>query len=105
MTDGLIPLGEPLGQTAEPTEVCPRFVDLPYLVFLDSAAMHPYPRRPPDQRPTGDGQQLDQYSFLSADPAAVVRSKGSGTEMWQATNPKWTTVPSDALAAAQALLP
>jgi para-aminobenzoate synthetase component I len=105
MINGFGPLVEPLGETAEPAEVCARFLDLPYLMFLDSAAMHPYPRRPPDQRPTGDGQQLDQYSFLSADPAALVRSKGSVTEMWQATNAKWTAVPGDALAAARALLP
>jgi para-aminobenzoate synthetase component I len=105
MADGFTPLVEPLGETAEPAEVCARFVDLPYLVFLDSAAMHPYPRRPQDQRPATEGQQLDQYSFLSADPVALVRSKGSVTEIRQPVGGNWTSVPGDALAAARALLP
>jgi para-aminobenzoate synthetase component 1 len=105
MADGFTPLVEPLGETAEPAEVCARFVDLPYLIFLDSAAMHPYPRRPQDQRPAAEGQQLDQYSFLSADPVALVRSKGPVTEIRQAVGVIWTTVPGDALAAARALLP
>jgi para-aminobenzoate synthetase component 1 len=99
------PLVEPLGETAEPAEVCARFLDLPYLIFLDSAAMHPYPRRPQHERPAADGQQLDQYSFLSADPVALVRSKGSGTEIRQAASGSWTSVPGDSLTAAQALLP
>jgi para-aminobenzoate synthetase component I len=105
MTDGFTPLVEPLGETAEPAEVCARFVDLPYLIFLDSAAMHPYPRRPQDERPAGEGQQLDQYSFLSADPVALVRSKGSLTEIRQSASGNWTTVPGDAVAVARALLP
>jgi para-aminobenzoate synthetase component I len=104
MTDGFTPLVEPLGETAEPAEVCARFLDLPYLLFLDSAAMHPYPRRLPDQRPAAEGQQLDQYSFLSADPVALVRSKGPVTEIHRSGH-EWTTVPGDALAAARALLP
>jgi len=57
------PLVEPLGQTAEPAEVCARFLDLPYLVFLDSAA-----------------RQSAQYSFLTADPTSLVRSKGPTTQ-------------------------
>jgi para-aminobenzoate synthetase component I len=105
MTDGFTPLVEPLGETAEPAEVCARFVDLPYLIFLDSAAMHPYPRRPQDQRPAGEGQQLDQYSFLSADPVALVRSKGSLTEISQPASGNWTTVPGDALTVARGFLP
>ena len=58
MTDGFAPLVEPLGETAEPAEVCARFLDLPYLIFLDSAAMHPYPRRSQDERFAGEAQQL-----------------------------------------------
>src|SRR3954468_14320657 len=100
-----VPLVEPLGETAEPAEVCARFLDLPYLIFLDSAAMHPYPRRPQDERPAGDGQRLDQYSFLSADPVALVRSKGSATEIRRAPSDNWTPITGDALTAAQTLLP
>jgi para-aminobenzoate synthetase component I len=102
MKPGYAPLVEPLGETAEPAEVGARFLDLPYLLFLDSAAMHPYPRRPQEERPTGD---LEQYSFLSADPVALVRSKGSVTEMRQAASTPWITVPGDALIAARGLLP
>ena len=43
-----------------------RFLDLPYVLFLDSAAT----------------QHADaQYSFLAADPLQVVRSKGPDTEI------------------------
>jgi para-aminobenzoate synthetase component 1 len=104
MTSAYTPLVEPLGETAEPAEVCARFLDLPYLIFLDSAAMHPHPRRPQDQRSAADGQQLDQYSFLSADPGALVRSKGPRTEIRLADN-AWTPVSGDALAIARTLLP
>jgi para-aminobenzoate synthetase component I len=102
MTPGYTALVEPLGETAEPAEVCSRFRDLPYLIFLDSAAMHPHPRRPQEERPTGD---LEQYSFLSADPIALIRSKGPVTELRQAASAGWISVPGDALSAARGLLP
>ena len=92
MNPGYAPLVEPLGETAEPAEVCARFLDLPYLIFLDSAAKH---------TPTGD---LEQYSFLSADPVALVRSKGALTEMRQAASTRWIAVPGDALTAARGLM-
>ena len=61
MSQRFAPLVEPLGRTSDPGEVCARFLDLPYLLFLDSAAT----------------QHADaQYSFLAADPLMVVRSKG-----------------------------
>jgi hypothetical protein len=66
MNGDLAPLVEPLGETANPTEVCSRFLDLPYLLFLDSAA---------SQHPDA------QYSFLAADPVLIVRSKGATTEV------------------------
>jgi para-aminobenzoate synthetase component I len=96
MNVGFVPLVEPLGQTAEPADVCARFLDLPYLLFLDSAAMHPS---------TGEAQQLDQYSFLAADPAVVVRSKGRTTQVLHRPESAWLTVPADALSAARKLLP
>jgi para-aminobenzoate synthetase component 1 len=105
MKTAYAPRVEPLGETAEPAEVCARFLDLPYLIFLDSAAMHPFPRRPQEERLTGDGQHLEQYSFLSADPVALVRSKGPVTQIRQAASTNWITVPGDALAAARAFLP
>ena len=84
------PLVEPLGHTAEPAEVCARFLGLPYLMFLDSAAT---------QHPDA------HYSFLSADPVAVVRSKGPVTELWRAGHGAWTPVVGDALGVARDLLP
>jgi para-aminobenzoate synthetase component 1 len=86
--DDRTPLVEPLGQTEEPAEVCGRFLNLPYLLFLDSAA-HQH----------GDAQ----YSFLTADPVAVVRSKGFTTEMSRGA--EWAAVPGDALSVARSLLP
>jgi para-aminobenzoate synthetase component 1 len=96
MNSGFAPLIEPLGQTAEPGEVCTRFLDLPYLLFLDSACMHPR---------IGEAQQLDQFSFLTADPSTVVRSKGFTTEVMHRPESTWRTIPGDALSAARKLLP
>ncbi len=90
MTQGFVPLVEPLGRTADPAEVCARFVDLPYVLFLDSAAA---------QHPDA------QYSFLAADPARVIRSKGAGTEIMDAAGGDWIPVEGDALSVARALLP
>ena len=96
MTEGFAPLVEALGETASPEEVCTRFLDLPYLLFLDSASSHPH---------AGETQHLEQYSFLTADPVSVVRSKGSTTEIRHHGDPGWTAVPGDALSVARALLP
>jgi para-aminobenzoate synthetase component 1 len=105
MTRGFMPLVEPLGQTPEPAEVCARFLDLPYLLFLDSAAM----QSAPGARMDADGgfgpAHLQQYSFLTADPVSLVRSKGPRTEVRQEQDPGWTVVSGDALGAARALLP
>ena len=90
MTQHFAPLVEPLGRTADPAEVCERFLDLPYVLFLDSAAT---------QHPDA------QYSFLAAGPSRVVRSKGSHTETLNFPGDGWTPVAGDALSAARALLP
>ncbi len=90
MTSGIMPLVEPLGHTANPAEVCERFLDLPYVLFLDSAAT---------QHPDA------QYSFLAAGPSRVVRSKGSHTETLNLPGDGWTPVAGDALSVARALLP
>ena len=87
---GFAPLVEPLGPTADPAEVCARFLDLPYVLFLDSAAT---------QHPDA------QYSFLAADPPQVVRSKGASTEIRGVPGGDWTQVEGDALSVARALLP
>jgi para-aminobenzoate synthetase component I len=83
-------LVEPLGQTASPDEICARFLDLPYVVFLDSAA----------------GQHPDaQYSFLTADPMLIVRSKGDTTEVRRREDASWTRTSADALTTARSYLP
>jgi para-aminobenzoate synthetase component 1 len=103
MPSGYSPLVEPLGETAEPAEVCARFLDLPFLIFLDSAAL-PWAA---GVRPELDlhSSNLQQYSFLTADPSSLVRSKGPITEIWHRGEQKWRPVGGDALQAARALLP
>jgi para-aminobenzoate synthetase component 1 len=90
MSKAMAPLVEPLGETADPSEVCVRFLDLPYLVFLDSAATR-----------HSDGQ----YSFLTADPIVIVRSKGPRTEVRTREAPGWIQVSADALTVARSYLP
>jgi para-aminobenzoate synthetase component 1 len=90
MTRTHAPLVEPLGETAEPAELCARFLDLPYLVFLDSSAT----------------QHSDaQYSFLTADPVLMVRSKGPRTEVRRREDAEWTQVAGDALTVARSYMP
>ena len=57
------PLVENLGPAGDPAEVAARFLDLPYLLFLDSATAQAATRPT-----TGDAHQLGHYSFLAADP-------------------------------------
>ena len=103
MSGGFAPLVEPLGDTADPAEVCSRLLDLPYLLFLDSGGMH---RGSGNRVPTGpaETQRLDQYSFLAADPAMVVRSKGARTEVLR-PGQSWTAIAADALSLAHGMLP
>ena len=89
MSAGFRPLVEPLGDMLDPAEVCAGFLDLPFVLLLDSAAMQQHPDA--------------QYSFLSADPVQVVRSKGAQTEILH--NETWTGVAGDALGVARAILP
>ncbi|HEX7336456.1 MAG TPA: aminodeoxychorismate synthase component I [Gemmatimonadales bacterium] len=89
MSTGSRPLAEPLGGMLDPVQVCAQFLDLPYVLLLDSAAMQQHPDA--------------QYSFLAADPVRVVRSKGASTEVLQ--NGVWAGVTGDALAVARGVLP
>ncbi len=57
------PIVDLLGTVASPVEAAARFLDLPYPLLLDSAA---------------DPAHLGQYSFLTADPVAIVRGTGMG---------------------------
>jgi hypothetical protein len=38
MNEGPLPLIEPLREIADPADVCSRFLDLPFVLFLDSAS-------------------------------------------------------------------
>ena len=89
MSAAFRPLVEPLGKMLDPADVCTAFLDLPYLLLLDSAAMPQHPDA--------------QYSFLAADPVRIVRSKALSTEIFQ--HGAWHGIPGDALGVARAMLP
>jgi para-aminobenzoate synthetase component 1 len=61
----MTPLVVELVPPPDPVDSCERLAGLPYRLFLDSAAR---------------GTPLGQYSFLTADPVAIVRSRGGRTE-------------------------
>ena len=83
------PLVEELVPAPDPAGSCERLAGLPYRLFLDSAS-----GRAP----------LGRYSYLAADPVAVVRSKGARTERLDRASGVATVVPGDALSALGALL-
>ena len=87
---GAEPLVEELDPPVDPLDACARCADLPFLLLLDSAA---------------DPGQLGRFSFLSADPATAIRSKGALTQRLVAGGPgEWLRVDADPLAATRALL-
>ncbi len=88
MSDPAPPLVEELVPLPDPIETCARFADLPFLVFLDSAA---------------DSEHLGRHSFLAADPATVIRSKGALT-LELTAQARWTRVHTDPLSAVRQLL-
>jgi para-aminobenzoate synthetase component 1 len=89
-----VPLVDNLGETGDPIDVVARFLDLPWLVFLDSAT---------GPALAGEAHQLGRYSFLAADPARLVRSKGGSTEVGGPGMP-WAPVDADPLLAVRGLL-
>ena len=82
------PLVVELAGAPEPAAAAEHFADLPYLLLLDSA----------------DRSPLGRYSFLSADPAYVVRGRGRQSEWCASPGGAWTAVPQDAVTAAFDLL-
>ncbi len=94
MSGRFAPLVENLGAPGDPIEVVGRFLDLPYLLFLDSAT---------GTALAGESRQLGHHSFLAADPARVVRSKGRRTELGGPGLP-WTPVQADPLTVLRDLL-
>ena len=81
------PLIHELVPAPEPLDTCARFRDLPFLLFLDSAT---------------DPEHLGRYSFLAADPATAVRSKGLLTQ--ELVEGSWIRVAGDPLAHIGALV-
>jgi para-aminobenzoate synthetase component I len=94
MSAGALPVVESLGETLDPAAVAAAFLDLPFLIFLDSATGTPL---------AGEAHQLGRYSFLTADPVTVVRSKGPVTELGDAAG-GWRRVDGDALGVVADLL-
>jgi para-aminobenzoate synthetase component 1 len=81
------PLVHELIPAPDPIETCARFQDTPFLLYLDSAT---------------DREHLGRYSFLAADPATAVRSKGLLTQ--QLVEGTWIRVAADPLAQVGALV-
>ena len=94
MAEPQAPLVDNLGTAGDPIEIVSRFLDLPYLLFLDSAT---------GTTLAAESHQLGRYSFLSADPARVVRSKGRVTELGGPGRP-WARIDADPLIAVRELL-
>jgi para-aminobenzoate synthetase component I len=93
VTASSLPLVESLKVSEDPIDVASRFLDLPYLLFLDSSGGTSSP---------GETHPLGQFSFLAADPALVVRSKARVTEIEDGRG--WRRVDQDPLAVARDLL-
>jgi para-aminobenzoate synthetase component 1 len=87
----IVPLVTSLTGLPDPVDVAARFVDLPYLLFLDSAVRGP-----------AESRGLGRFSYLAADPAIVVRSKGVVTEVLQSDT--WRRAEGDALAVVRSML-
>ena len=83
------PLVEEIKPAPDPVRCCELLEGLPYRLFLDSA---------------GGAPRLGQFSFLAADPVAVVRSKGARTEHLDLLTGASRVLDVDALTAVRALL-
>jgi para-aminobenzoate synthetase component I len=94
MSDGWVPLVENLAEAEEPVEVAARFLDLPYVLFLDSAT---------GASARSEVHPLGRYSFLSADPGILIRCRSGYTEIGLPSGERRHT-PGDPLAAVRELL-
>ena len=66
-----LPLIENLRDAPGPADLAARFLDLPFVLLLDSAT---------GATTRSEVHPLGRYSFLSADPAVVLRSRNGMTE-------------------------
>jgi para-aminobenzoate synthetase component 1 len=85
----VLPLIQELSPPPDPAACCGRLEGLPYRLFLDSAAR---------------GTRLGRYSFVSADPVALVWSKGPRTERMDLLGGRTEVVGGDVLSETRALL-
>ena len=83
------PLVERLAAVPDAAAAAERFADLPFLLLLDS---------------TADAERTGRYSFLAADPYAVIRSRGAVVERLERGGDAWHPLATDALSAARAAL-
>ena len=89
MTHAAPALALELSSPLAPTDACTRFLDLPHVLLLDSAAV---------------SSQRGQFSFLTADPAFVIRSKGPITSVRARGSTVWHAAPGGALETVERLL-
>jgi para-aminobenzoate synthetase component 1 len=82
--DRMTPVVEELVPAPDPVLCCERLAGLPYRLFLDSAAAT---------------SRLGRFSFLTADPVAVIRSKGGKTGVVDCLRGTREDVASDAITA------
>jgi para-aminobenzoate synthetase component 1 len=86
---GVVPSIEELVPAPDPVECCERLEGLPYRLLLESAARE---------------RRLGRYSFLTADPVLIVRSRGASTEIVDCSSGATTATNEDALATVRRLL-
>ena len=84
-----VPCVEALVPAPDPVRSCELLGALPYRLFLDSASRDP---------------RLARYSFLTADPVAVIRSRGSRTEWVEPGTGRGHAVPGDPLSVVRGFL-
>jgi para-aminobenzoate synthetase component 1 len=83
------PLVEEIVPAPDPVRCCAALEGLPYRLFLDSASTV---------------SRFGRHSFLAADPVAVVRSRGSGTECLDLVNGTHRATSGDPLVALRELV-
>ena len=85
----LVPVVQELVPPPDPARCCEALNGWPYRLFLDSAAR---------------GSRLGRYSFVAADPSAVIRSKAGHTEHLDLRAGTSRRVSGDAMNAVRSLL-
>jgi para-aminobenzoate synthetase component 1 len=89
VTEAFAPLVARLATYPDAAATAERFLDLPWLLLLDS---------------TADPERTGRYSFLSADPFAVIRGTDGTSARLDLTTGAWHEAPEEPLAAVRAAL-